>query len=95
MAVSQLPWSDKDREEWFFFGENHEKARAFPNFLPRCTRQGTCAPFRKERRMKFAEATETHRKSGFGPHQLRNRFNLVVQDSEELLRIAAAPGNGA
>jgi hypothetical protein len=32
MAVSQLPWSDKDREEWFFFGENHEKARGFPEF---------------------------------------------------------------
>jgi hypothetical protein len=25
-AVSQLLWSDKDREEWFSLGENHEKA---------------------------------------------------------------------
>jgi hypothetical protein len=32
MAVSQVPWSDKDREEWFFLGENHEKARGFPGF---------------------------------------------------------------
>ncbi len=26
--------------------------------------KATCAPFRKERRMKFAEATKLHRKSG-------------------------------
>src|SRR6202034_2662543 len=24
-AVSQLPWSDKGREEWFSLGENHER----------------------------------------------------------------------
>jgi hypothetical protein len=28
-AVSQLLWSDKDREEWFSLGENHEKASRF------------------------------------------------------------------
>ena len=28
-AVSQLLWSDKDREEWFSLRENHEKADRF------------------------------------------------------------------
>ena len=28
-AVSQLLWPDKDREEWFSLGENHEKAYRF------------------------------------------------------------------
>jgi hypothetical protein len=28
-AVLQLPWPDKDREEWFSLGENHEKVRGF------------------------------------------------------------------
>jgi hypothetical protein len=28
-AVSQLLWPDKDREEWFSFGENHEKTLGF------------------------------------------------------------------
>ena len=32
-AVSQLLWSDKDREVWFSLGENHEKAFRFPDFL--------------------------------------------------------------
>ena len=34
-AVSQLLWPDKDREEWFSLGENHEKAYRFPDFLQR------------------------------------------------------------
>ena len=38
--------------------------RAYPDFLPRCARETANAPLRKERRMKFAEATEFHRKSG-------------------------------
>jgi hypothetical protein len=28
-AVSQLLWPDKDREEWFSLGENHERRRGF------------------------------------------------------------------
>jgi hypothetical protein len=28
-AVSQLLWSDKDHEEWFSLGENHEKDPGF------------------------------------------------------------------
>src|SRR5580704_10068017 len=28
-AVSQLLWPDKDREEWFSLGENHERASRF------------------------------------------------------------------
>jgi hypothetical protein len=28
-AVSQLLWPDKDREEWFSLGENHEKGSGF------------------------------------------------------------------
>jgi hypothetical protein len=36
-AVSQLLWPDKDREEWFFLVENHEKAVRFPDFLQRGT----------------------------------------------------------
>jgi hypothetical protein len=36
-AVSQLLWSDKDREVWFSLGENHEKAYRFPDFLQRGT----------------------------------------------------------
>ena len=31
-AVSQLLWPDKDREEWFSLGENHEKVLGFPGF---------------------------------------------------------------
>ena len=28
-AVSQLQWTEKDREVWFSLGENHEKACRF------------------------------------------------------------------
>jgi hypothetical protein len=31
-AVSQLLWPDKDCEEWFSLGENHEKVLGFPGF---------------------------------------------------------------
>jgi hypothetical protein len=37
---------------------------AYPDFLLRSTGQGPCAPFRKEGRMKFDNATKIHRKSG-------------------------------
>jgi hypothetical protein len=29
IAVSQLPWSDKDREVWFFLEKNHVKVDRF------------------------------------------------------------------
>src|SRR5271155_5366987 len=32
-AVSQSLWSEKDREEWFSLGENHDKACRSPDFL--------------------------------------------------------------
>jgi len=38
--------------------------RTYPDFLPRCTGQGRCAPFFEERRMMFANATHSYRKSG-------------------------------
>jgi hypothetical protein len=36
-AVSQLLWPGKDREVWFSWEENHEKAYRFPDFLQRGT----------------------------------------------------------
>jgi hypothetical protein len=36
-AVSQLLWSDKDREVWFFLEKNHEKVYRSPDFLQRGT----------------------------------------------------------
>ena len=41
-----------------------QKARDTPNFLYAALDTATCAPFVKERRMKFAESTKLHRKSG-------------------------------
>ena len=77
-AVSQLLWSDKDREEWFSLGENHEKASRFPDFLQRSTgREPLCATFFEESRMRFVGSTNLYRKSGFGLHQLRNRSKLA------------------
>ena len=37
-AVSQLRWPDKDREEWFSLGENHEMTLGFglPQLRNRC-----------------------------------------------------------
>ena len=74
LAVSQLRWPDKDREEWFSLGENHEKVLGFPGFPERGTRRELlCAAFFTESRMQFDSTTKLHRKSGFGLHQLRNR----------------------
>ncbi len=74
-AVSQLLWPDKDREERFSLGENHEKVLGFPGFPARGTgcREQLCAAFFTESRMQFDGTTKPHRKSGFGLHQLRNR----------------------
>ena len=37
---------------------------AYPDFLPHCLDRATCAAFRKESRMKFADATNLDKKSG-------------------------------
>jgi hypothetical protein len=49
-AVSQLLWSDKDREVWFFLEKNHEKVYRFPDFLQRGTqlREAMCGFLRWE-----------------------------------------------
>jgi hypothetical protein len=44
-AVSQLLWTEKDREVWFSLGENHEKACRFPDFLRRSTSRGQLCDF--------------------------------------------------
>jgi hypothetical protein len=41
-----------------------QKARDTPNFLYAALDTSACAPFIKERRMKFAEPTKLRRKSG-------------------------------
>jgi polygalacturonase len=72
-AVSQLLWTEKDREVWFSLGENHDKACHSPDFLRRNTgREPLCATFFTESRMSFHGSTNLYRKSGFGLHQLRN-----------------------
>ena len=72
-AVSQLLWTDKDREVWFSLRENHEGAYRFPDFLQRNTgREQRCATFFAESRMQLGSSNNTYRKSGFGLHQLRN-----------------------
>jgi hypothetical protein len=43
-AVSQLLWSEKDREEWFSLRENHEKAYRFGlHQLRNCSRAAASA----------------------------------------------------
>ena len=72
-AVSQLLWTEKDREVWFSLAENHEKACRSPDFLRRSTgREQLCATFFTESRMAFRGSTNFYRKSGFGLHQLLN-----------------------
>jgi hypothetical protein len=41
-----------------------QRTRDTPNFLYAALDTATCAPFIKERRMKFAEPAKLHRKSG-------------------------------
>jgi hypothetical protein len=53
-AISQLLWPDKDREERFSLGENHEKIFVFPGFPARGThREQQCAAFFTESSMRF------------------------------------------
>jgi hypothetical protein len=44
-AVSQLLWSDKDREVWFFLEKNHEKVYRFGLHQLRCVWQAGLAHF--------------------------------------------------
>ena len=41
LAVPQLLWPGKDREEWFSLGENHEGRRGSPDFLRAALTEGT------------------------------------------------------
>jgi hypothetical protein len=62
-AVSQLLRSHKGREERFSLGENYERRRGSPriSYARHLPRTMMCGFL--------------HRKSGFGVHQLRNRFS--------------------
>jgi hypothetical protein len=74
-AVPQLLWLRKGREEWFSLAENHERRRGSPGFPARGAHRGqSCAALFTESRMQFDGTTKLHRKSGFGQHQLRNRY---------------------
>ena len=78
-AVSQLLWTEKDREVWFSLGENHEKACRSPDFLRRSTgREQLCATFFTESRIELRGSTNLYRKSGFGLHQLLNCSSLFA-----------------
>jgi hypothetical protein len=55
--------------------ENHERRSGSPGFPARGANRGqSCAAFFTESRMQFDGTTKLHRKSGFGLHQLRNRY---------------------
>jgi hypothetical protein len=78
-----------DRDVWFSWGENDEKAYSFPYFLPRGTgREHLCATFLKESRMQFGGSTNIHRKYGFGLHQVRNCLPPICGD------VSRAPARG-
>jgi hypothetical protein len=49
-------------ERWY--PRSRQNERDTPNFLHAALDRSACAPFFKERRVKFSEATELHRKSG-------------------------------
>jgi hypothetical protein len=55
--------------------------RDAPNFLHAALDKAACAPFFKERRIKFIEATEPHRKSGVWG----TRSSLPVQEAGHLI----------
>jgi len=59
-------YGTRDRLEGKVCGIPHlaKKERDTPNFLYAALDRTSCAPLSKERRMKFREPTELHRKSG-------------------------------
>src|ERR1700734_4296204 len=78
-AVSQLLWPDKDREEWFSLGENHEKVLGFPGFpVARYWPRAVMCGFLHGKPHAFLWPTKLHRKSGFGLHQLRNCCRVLL-----------------
>ena len=56
--------------------------RDVPDFLHVALDKTACAPFIKERRMKFAEPTKRHRKSGMWD---TTAPNLTLSDQKQLL----------
>jgi hypothetical protein len=78
-AVSQLLWPDKDREEWFSLEENHEKGLRSPGFpAVRHSPRAIMCGFLHGKPHAVRWSTKLHRKSGFGLHQLRNRYSPEV-----------------
>jgi hypothetical protein len=61
-------------------GENHERRRGFPDFLRAAlTESNDVRLSSTESRMQFDGTTKLHRKSGFGLHQLRNRYRAAAR----------------
>ncbi len=56
--------------------------RDAPNFLHAALDKTVCAPFFEERRIKFGEATEPHRKSGVWGTQGSRRREILNDLSE-------------
>ena len=83
-AVSQLLWPDKDREEWFSLGENHEKAFRFPGFPARGTHRGqSCQPTTMRRYFENASAFQgdsdrTGGPQGCDPTNSEKRLYMVT-----------------
>jgi hypothetical protein len=68
------------------FSESHicQKRADTPNFLYADLERIVCAPFFKERRMKFREPTKLHRKSGiWGTRLLLEGEKRVVLEGEK------------
>ena len=61
--------------------------RSEPDFLPRSTGRAACAPFSKERRIKFANSTKFNRKSG---EAMAVRTTKITIETEGLLVIRQA-----
>jgi hypothetical protein len=84
-------------------GQFHRKfvisTGAYPDFLPRCPKDATCAALRKESRKNFINATKLDRKSG-GAEWRDLRFcwfsrRLYLPCLKNLRRCAPVPGNTA
>ena len=58
-----------------------------PDFLHVALTNGTCAAFSKESRMKFANATKLHRKSGRSPQ----KFSCEIEQQKQSKHIIFNP----
>src|SRR6202167_3025488 len=76
-AVLQLLWPDKESRGVVLLGRKPRKDPWLSRIsFERGTNRGQrCAAFFTESRMQFDGTTKLHRKSGFGLHQLRNRYS--------------------